>query len=168
MKIWRKQILRHSKLPARFTFSPHTYILYVFLVDFVIQRINTITLMNNDFMCTIGNSIDVSICWPPFRHNVDPGSIYFWIKGFSIAAARSGTSTRKHFPEPRSMPPNTEWPSLHCPLWYFGWKYLDSSISTVIGDPFASMPPIYSGLFSSRTANSSLKNYTNLRPCGLL
>lgn len=66
--------------------------------------------------------------------------VYFWIKWPRVPALLSGTSTRKQFPLPLSISPNTHWPSRHNPLWYFLWKNLDSSISTIFGSPFSWNP----------------------------
>ena len=51
------------------------------------------------------------------------------ISGNKVLASLVATSTNSHLPDSRSMAPNNQWPSCHCPRWYFLWKYFDSSIS---------------------------------------
>ena len=80
-----------------------------------------------------------------------------WIFSSNVSFLRSGTSTKKHFPEPLSMPPKTQWPGLHCPLWYLRWKNLLSSISTVMMLPSSWKPPISIGWFSKNWEYTSLQ-----------
>ena len=86
-----------------------------------------------------------------------PGSIQRLMIGSSVAAARSGTSTKIHRLDLLSIAPNTQRPSLHRPRWYFLWKNLLSSISTSIGSLFSSKPPNSWGLFSITFSQTSLK-----------
>lgn len=46
----------------------------------------------------------------------DPGRMYCSTSASKVLAWRSGTSTKKHFPDCLLMPPKTQWPSCHCPV----------------------------------------------------
>lgn len=76
----------------------------------------------------------------------------------NVSALLSGTSTKKHFPDSLSIPPKTQCPSRHCPLWYLRWKNLDSSISTVFETIFSSRPPSIVGWSIKNCSQTSRQN----------
>ena len=66
---------------------------------------------------------------------VVPGLIYWVIIGIRVFLLLSGTTTMKDSLLPRSIPPNTQWPSTLRPWWYLRFPNLDSSISTILPGP---------------------------------
>ena len=75
--------------------------------------------------------------------------------GLRVAARRSGTSYRKALCRlPRLMPPNTQWPSCHCPCAYLWWKYFVSSTSMIMGSIVTrSRPPKCGGFRFTQMAD---------------
>ena len=82
---------------------------------------------------------------PPSRRTCVPGNIHCCTRATRVAAVLSCTTCTMQWPVARSMAPNTQCPSLHWPRFYFWLKNFDSSISTMIGSPFASIPPSWIG-----------------------
>ena len=61
--------------------------------------------------------------------------MYCVMIGIKVFLFLSGTTIMNESLLPRSMPPNTQCPSMCLPRWYFLFPNLDSSISTVLPRP---------------------------------
>ena len=95
----------------------------------------------------------VRVRLPAVRNNDCAWCDPLLIKFKSVSSVLFSTVSIKDLRESSSMPPKTHWPSTTCPLWYFLFPILLSSICTSFPGP-----PIFSRFSKSVTSHTSLQN----------
>ena len=129
------QITTGSTLASNFAFGSHPHIFDILSVDLFVVRVDEVALVNHNSVriYTPSNPTHIGVCSPSVRNDVAAWQDV--LTNFSIWDLHKETLPRPTFSS------NTQWPCRQTPLWYFRWKNLDSSISTVIDWPFSSNPP---------------------------
>ena len=109
MNVIREQSGAGSELTANLSFCSHPHILHVLRVHFAVSWVNEISLVNYNVVRVDPPTylINFPVRCPSIRHNVTPRQNV--LANFGLQSHRSsGTSVRKHSPDPRSITPKAQ------------------------------------------------------------